>query len=155
MFFKRNGGVLLEQQLQFAKISGARIKLLKSEELEKSTDNFSINRILGHGGHGTVYKGMLKDGRIVAMKKSKLVDESKLAEFINEVVILSEIRHRNVLPTCHRPNSPDNTCTFGYLDLEYFRSSKFTEKSDVYSFGVVLTELLTGKKPVSAIKVLK
>ncbi|KAL6269165.1 hypothetical protein ACE6H2_026076 [Prunus campanulata] len=42
--------------------------------------------------------------------------------------------------------------TFGYMDLEYFRSSKFTNKSDTYSFGVTLVEILTGKTPFSSAK---
>ncbi|CAL2259007.1 unnamed protein product [Prunus armeniaca] len=97
MFFKRNGGLLLEQQLLSGEVNLDKIKLFNSKELEKATNNFSIDRILGQGGQGTVYKGMLADGRIVAVKKSKMVDKSKLSKFINEVVILSQINHRNVV----------------------------------------------------------
>ncbi|XP_004305858.1 PREDICTED: wall-associated receptor kinase-like 9-like [Fragaria vesca subsp. vesca] len=97
MFFKRNGGLLLEQQLSSGEVNVEKIKLFKSQELEKSTDNFNVDRILGQGGQGTVYKGMLEDGRIVAVKKAKMVDESQLSEFINEVVILSQINHRNIV----------------------------------------------------------
>ncbi|ONI06294.1 hypothetical protein PRUPE_5G051500 [Prunus persica] len=97
MFFKRNGGLLLEQQLLSGEVNVDKIKLFNSKELEKATNNFSVDRILGQGGQGTVYKGMLADGRIVAVKKSKMVDKSKLLEFINEVVILSQINHRNVV----------------------------------------------------------
>ncbi|XP_068314169.1 wall-associated receptor kinase 2-like [Pyrus communis] len=97
VFFKRNGGLLLEQQLSPGEGNVDKIKLFKSEELEKSTDNFNVDRILGHGGQGTVYKGMLVDGKIVAVKKSTIIDESQLSAFINEVVILSQINHRHVV----------------------------------------------------------
>ncbi|KAG2716015.1 hypothetical protein I3760_03G104900 [Carya illinoinensis] len=96
-FFKRNGGLLLQQQLSSNEINVQTTKLFDSKELEKATDRFNENRMLGQGGQGTVYKGMLPDGSIVAIKKSKIIDERKLEEFINEVVILSRINHRNVV----------------------------------------------------------
>ncbi|XP_059446763.1 wall-associated receptor kinase-like 22 [Corylus avellana] len=97
MFFKRNGGLLLKQQLSSHETNVENTKLFNSKDLEMATDRFNVNRILGQGGQGTVYKGMLADGRIVAVKKSRVIDEGKLQEFINEVVILSQINHRNVV----------------------------------------------------------
>ena len=44
-----------------------------------------------------MYKGMLVDGRTVAVKKSKVMDEDQLQEFINEVVILSQINHIHIV----------------------------------------------------------
>ncbi|XP_024046954.1 wall-associated receptor kinase-like 8 [Citrus clementina] len=96
-FFKRNGGLLLQQELSSNESNIDKTKLFTSKDLEKATDNYNANRILGQGGQGTVYKGMLTDGRIVAVKKSKLVDETNVEQFINEVVILSQINHRNIV----------------------------------------------------------
>ncbi|KAL8246529.1 hypothetical protein R6Q59_007745 [Mikania micrantha] len=96
-FFKRNGGLLLKQQQEADPSLVDKTIHFTTRELQKATDNFNENRILGRGGQGTVYKGMLVDGRIVAVKKSKMVDESQLEQFINEVVILSQINHRNVV----------------------------------------------------------
>ncbi|KAL4572742.1 hypothetical protein LXL04_019525 [Taraxacum kok-saghyz] len=96
-FFKRNGGLLLKQQESTDEGLVDKTTLFTAKELEKATDHFNENRILGRGGQGTVYKGMLTDGRIVAVKKSKIVDESQLQQFINEVVILSQVNHRNVV----------------------------------------------------------
>ncbi|KAH9647649.1 putative wall-associated receptor kinase-like 11 [Citrus sinensis] len=96
-FFKRNGGLLLQQELSSNESNIEKTKLFTSKDLEKATDNYNANRILGQGGQGTVYKGMLTDGRIVAVKKSKLVDETNVERFINEVVILSQINHRNIV----------------------------------------------------------
>lgn len=77
-FFKRNGGLLLQQQLTSTQGNIETTKVFTSKELEKATENFSLNRILGQGGQGTVYKGMLVDGRIVAVKKSKVVERGQV-----------------------------------------------------------------------------
>jgi len=237
--------MLLKQQLARKEGNVEMSRIFSSHELEKATDNFNKNRVLGQGGQGTVYKGMLVDGRIVAVKRSKAVDEDRVEEFINEVVVLAQINHRNIVkllgccletevpvlvyefvpngdlckrlhdesddytmtwevrlhiaieiagalsylhsaasfPIYHRDIKTTNILldernrakvsdfgtsrsvtidqthlttqvagTFGYVDPEYFQSSKFTEKSDVYSFGVVLVELLTGEKPSSRVR---
>ncbi|XP_048127796.1 wall-associated receptor kinase-like 8 [Rhodamnia argentea] len=97
-FFKRNGGLLLRQQLSYDEGNHmAKSKLFTSKELEKATDQFNENRILGKGGQGTVYKGMLTDGRIVAVKRSRIVDEGQVEQFINEVMVLSQTIHRNIV----------------------------------------------------------
>nr|GLL49308.1 wall-associated receptor kinase 2-like [Ipomoea trifida] len=78
-FFKRNGGFLLQKQMPTSnRGSVLEMKIFKTEELEKATDNFNQSRILGKGGLGTVYKGMLSDGCIVAVKKSNKVNEGHL-----------------------------------------------------------------------------
>ncbi|KAL6202454.1 hypothetical protein ACLB2K_026162 [Fragaria x ananassa] len=96
-FFKQNGGLLLEQQLSSGEVSVEKIKLFNSKELEKATDHFNVDRVLGQGGQGTVYKGMLADGKIVALKKSVIANGGEVRQFINEIVVLSQIIHRNVV----------------------------------------------------------
>ncbi|GKU98444.1 hypothetical protein SLEP1_g11452 [Rubroshorea leprosula] len=96
-FFMQNGGLMLQQQLSNHEGSAKTTKIFTAEELEKATNNFDESRIIGQGGYGMVYKGTLRDGRIVAIKKSHIIDQSQNEQFINEVVILSQINHRNVV----------------------------------------------------------
>ncbi|KAL2467767.1 Wall-associated receptor kinase 2 [Forsythia ovata] len=96
-FFLQNGGLLLQEKLTRRDTSPDMARIFTSAELKKATNNFHDSRIIGQGGFGTVYKGFLSDNRIVAIKKSKQVDPNQVGQFINEVIVLSKINHRNVV----------------------------------------------------------
>ncbi|KAJ4811494.1 Wall-associated kinase [Rhynchospora pubera] len=95
-FFRQNGGYLLQQRLASQGIDSVR-KIFTENELAKATENYGQKNILGQGGYGTVYKGTLSDRKVVAIKKSIIENENQIEQFINELTILSQINHKNVV----------------------------------------------------------
>ncbi|XP_039812416.1 LEAF RUST 10 DISEASE-RESISTANCE LOCUS RECEPTOR-LIKE PROTEIN KINASE-like 1.2 isoform X4 [Panicum virgatum] len=71
--------------------------LFTYEELEEATNSFDEHRELGDGGFGTVYKGYLKDGRVVAVKRLYNNSYRRVEQFQNEAGILSGLRHPNLV----------------------------------------------------------
>ncbi|THG13323.1 hypothetical protein TEA_029159 [Camellia sinensis var. sinensis] len=72
------------------------------QTLVKATDGFSSFNLIGVGGFGSVYKGVI-DGRIVAVKVLNLLRHGASKSFVSECEALRNIRHRNlvkVLTTC-------------------------------------------------------
>ncbi|KAL0360062.1 UNVERIFIED_CONTAM: Wall-associated receptor kinase [Sesamum radiatum] len=96
-FFLQNGGIVLQETLITRQISPESLKIFTSSELQRATNDFDNILIVGQGGFGTVYKGFLPDNSIVAIKKSKRIDPDQVEQFINEVLVLSQINHRNVV----------------------------------------------------------
>lgn len=98
-FFLRNGGLILQEVNNSSKREGSvnTPKLFTAEELEKATNNYDESRIIGQGGCGTVYKGILPEKTVVAIKKSKIIDPTQIKQFINEVLVLTQINHRNIV----------------------------------------------------------
>ncbi|CAN1227636.1 G-type lectin S-receptor-like serine/threonine-protein kinase At4g27290 [Linum perenne] len=62
-----------------------------------ATNNFSPNNILGRGGFGIVYKGTLKDGVEIAVKKLSRNSQQGANEFKNEAINIAKLQHRNLV----------------------------------------------------------
>ncbi|RYQ96965.1 hypothetical protein Ahy_B08g092923 isoform C [Arachis hypogaea] len=65
--------------------------------ITSATSNFSSDNILGTGGFGSVYKGILEDGQEIAVKRLSQNSSQGLQEFKNEVMHIAKLQHRNLV----------------------------------------------------------
>lgn len=94
-YFRQHGGLLLFDRMKSEK--GLAFTVFSEAELIHATSNFDNSKILGKGGHGTVYKGVINNKKQVAVKRCALVDERQKKEFGQEMLILSQINHKNIV----------------------------------------------------------
>ncbi|GLJ11974.1 hypothetical protein SUGI_0181290 [Cryptomeria japonica] len=71
--------------------------IFEFKTLKLATKNFHDDNKVGEGGFGPVYKGILLDGRQIAVKKLSLNSKQGKNEFLNEVKIVAKIQHRNLV----------------------------------------------------------
>ncbi|KAF7076118.1 hypothetical protein CFC21_080812 [Triticum aestivum] len=72
-------------------------KIFSLVEMDRATQRFDESRIIGEGGFGRVYEGILEDGERVAVKVLKRDDQQGTREFLAEVEMLSRLHHRNLV----------------------------------------------------------
>ncbi|XP_057451257.1 G-type lectin S-receptor-like serine/threonine-protein kinase At4g27290 isoform X1 [Lotus japonicus] len=62
-----------------------------------ATNGFSMNKKIGEGGFGPVYWGKLTNGQEIAVKKLSSLSSQGMTEFINEVKLIAQLQHRNLV----------------------------------------------------------
>ena len=79
-------------------LKNQRVRIFSEAELVKATNNYADDQKIGEGGFGSVYKGVLSDNTLVAVKKFKGVDKAQMNdEFQKEIGIVSQVNHKNVV----------------------------------------------------------
>ncbi|KAJ6791189.1 receptor-like serine/threonine-protein kinase SD1-8 [Iris pallida] len=73
------------------------LPLFEFSTIAASTEQFSEENKLGEGGFGPVYKGTLKSGQEIAVKRLSKTSFQGLEEFKNEVVLIAKLQHRNLV----------------------------------------------------------
>ncbi|XP_058071125.1 cysteine-rich receptor-like protein kinase 10 [Magnolia sinica] len=73
------------------------LPIINLAAIQVATDNFSNENKLGEGGFGPVYKGMLSDGKEIAVKRLSSCSGQGLEEFKNEVTLIAKLQHRNLV----------------------------------------------------------
>ncbi|KAI3817531.1 hypothetical protein L1987_11326 [Smallanthus sonchifolius] len=116
----------------------------KYSTIEKATGNWDEANKLGQGGFGTVYKGVLSDGREVAVKRLFFNNKFRAADFYNEVNMISSVEHKNLVRllgcSC---SGPESILVYEYLpnmslDLFIFDESKGRELSWEKRFEIII-----------------
>ncbi|KAF3439608.1 hypothetical protein FNV43_RR17886 [Rhamnella rubrinervis] len=92
----RHGSASLSLGSSIATYTGS-AKTFSTNDIERATNHFDASRILGEGGFGCVYSGVLEDGTRVAVKVLKRDDQQGGREFLAEVEMLSRLHHRNLV----------------------------------------------------------
>ncbi|KAJ8631898.1 hypothetical protein MRB53_025234 [Persea americana] len=140
-----------------------------TKDIIKKLETLNDEHIIGSGGFGTVYRLVMDDGGVFALKRIMKTNEGLDRFFERELEILGSIKHRylvNLRGYCNSPSS--KLLIYDYLpggsldevlhekseqldwDAQYMQSGRATEKTDVYSFGVLVLEVLSGKRPTDS-----
>ncbi|XP_078175423.1 receptor-like serine/threonine-protein kinase SD1-8 [Carex rostrata] len=80
-----------------SRFEDSELPLFDMETVMQSTNNFSIINKIGEGGFGSVYKGQLTNGQEIAVKRLSMQSLQGPHEFMNEVLLIAKLQHRNLV----------------------------------------------------------
>ncbi|XP_031097388.1 G-type lectin S-receptor-like serine/threonine-protein kinase At4g27290 isoform X4 [Ipomoea triloba] len=131
--------------------------------ISRATNNFSVMNKLGQGGFGAVYKGALDGGEEIAVKRLSKNSTQGLEEFMNEVICIAKLQHRNLvklLGCCISGEEkmliyeymPNKSLDFFIFDFGLARSilgnatGDNTKRVAGTCFGISVLEIVSGRR---------
>ncbi|GFZ20006.1 leucine-rich repeat protein kinase family protein [Actinidia rufa] len=97
MYTRKRYTVSKRRQLSKMSIHISGVKDFTYGEMALATNNFDTSTQVGQGGYGKVYKGILDDGTVVAIKRAQQGSLQGEKEFLTEIELLSRLHHRNLV----------------------------------------------------------
>lgn len=86
-----------ETQVQGLELATNNVTLFSYNSLRSATGHFHPSNKIGGGGFGVVYKGVLRDGRSVAVKCLSAESKQGTRELLTEINMISNTRHPNLV----------------------------------------------------------
>ena len=127
----QNGGLQLQEFIKSKRHDHVLIQIFTRAELKAATNNYADDMKIGAGGFGAVYKGKLETGQLVAIKKALVHGDGDNKEFVNELIILTQIHHKHIvklLGCCLETKTP-------LLVYEYASNERNIGRSLAGNFG--------------------
>ena len=92
------------------------------QEIKQATNSFDESNVIGVGGFGKVYKGVIDNGMLVAIKRSNPQSEQGVNEFQTEIEMLSKLRHKHLVSLIGFCEEDNEMClVYDYMALGTFR----------------------------------
>ncbi|KAL5202544.1 hypothetical protein ABZP36_013496 [Zizania latifolia] len=129
------------------KIDG--VRCFAYEEMAAATNNFDLSAQVGQGGYGIVYKGILADGTIVAIKRAQEDSLQGSREFCTEIELLSRLHHRNLVALvgyCDEEN--EQMLVYEFMPNGTLRDNLSARSKRPLSFGLRLHIALGASKGI-------
>ncbi|KDP45677.1 hypothetical protein JCGZ_17284 [Jatropha curcas] len=130
------------------KIDG--VKDFSYSEMALATNNFSSSTQVGQGGYGKVYKGILADGTLVAIKRAQEHSLQGEKEFLTEIELLSRLHHRNLVSlTGYCDEEGEQMLVYEFMPNGTLRDHLSAKSKEPLSFAMRLRIALGSAKGIS------